>query len=181
VAFEMAQQLLASNQAVDLLCLIDTPAIGQPLFSLEDDADILAFVGNQVLPVNGSTVSAHELRTMPTDEQLPYLLQAQNGHENGFTLPQIQQLLRVIKANRSAMQAYAAQPYPGRIVFFRAQEGRAQAHPARPEHFWLDIASGGFEMHLVPGNHFTMNRQPHVQAIAETLEVCLRRVEVELR
>lgn len=179
VAFEMAQQLRALNQTVDLLFLIDTPAVGQPLFDLEDDAAILAFVGNQLLQLNGNAVSAHELRTIPAEEQIGYLLQrVPNGQERGFTAPHLHQLLRVIKSNREAMLNYTPQPYPGRIIFFRAREAAENSFSVRPEHFWLDMAGGGIEINPISGNHFTMNQQPYVQMLAERLEQCLKQLEV---
>jgi acyl transferase domain-containing protein len=182
VAFEMAQQLRARHQAVELLCLIDTPAAGKPLFNLEDDTAILAFLGNQVLPRNGNRVSLHELSHVPADEQITYLLhRLQNGHDRSFTAPQLGQLLHVVKANRTAMLEYVPQPYEGRIVFFRAQEAWEYEPPVRPEHVWLDIASGGIDVYTVPGNHITMNQQPHVQAIAERLEQYLKQVVVGVK
>jgi thioesterase domain-containing protein len=181
VAFEMAQQLRLRKQPVDLLFLIDTPAVGQPLFDLEDDAAILAFVGSHLLNLNNGAVSVHELRTMPADEQIPYLLEQQNGHERNFTLPQLHHLMRVIKAHRTAMQTYAPQPYTGRMLFFRPQEPRPQEVSVRPEHFWADLAASGVEIYPIAGNHFTINHLPHVQTIAERLEQSLKRVEVETR
>ncbi len=175
VAFEMAQQLRARNQAVDLLFLIDTPAREHLLFDLEDDAAILAFVGNQVLSLNGNAVSVQELRSMPDEMQIPALVQrVQNGHSQDFTTTRVQQLLRVIKAHRSAILSYTPQPYHERMLFFRAQERAEHAPAVRPEHFWLDMALGGIDITTVPGNHITMNQSPHVQHIAARLEQSLK-------
>jgi thioesterase domain-containing protein len=76
------------------------------------------------------------------------------------------------------MLEYVPHPYAGRIVFFRAQEAWEYEPPVRPEHVWLDIASGGIDVYTVPGNHITMNQQPHVQAIAERLEHYFKQVVV---
>ncbi len=178
VAFEMAQQLRQRGQPVELLFLIDAPAVGHPLFDLEDDAAILAFVGNYLLPSNGHSVSAPELRSIPAGEQINYLLaQLQNGHDREPTpsATQLAQLVRVVKAHRDALQTYSPQPYPDRLLFFRAQEVRANNGATRPEHFWLELAVGGIEITPIPGDHFTMNQPPHVQAIAERLERNLER------
>jgi thioesterase domain-containing protein len=50
--------------------------------------------------------------------------------------------------------------------------------PVRPEHFWLDLAAAGIEINPVPGNHFTMNQQPHVQQLAAHLERSLTHTEL---
>lgn len=179
VAFEMARQLRTAQQAVDLLFLIDTPATNQPIVPLQDDADILAFIGNHLLSLNGNAVSAHELRPLPTDEQITYLLQhMQNGSDQTRTRTQLQQLMRVIQSHQTAMLNYQPQPYAGRIIFFRAQETRNEEVQTRPEHFWLDIATGGMEVNPIPGDHFTMNQHPQVQRIADYLEHHLKHMEL---
>jgi thioesterase domain-containing protein len=39
---------------------------------------------------------------------------------------------------------------------------------------WREIAAYGVELHEVPGNHFTMIREPNVLVLAERLQDCLK-------
>ncbi len=71
-------------------------------------------------------------------------------------------------ANVAALYAYRPQPYAGRMLFFRAQE-RRPGDPPRPEIAWIDLAQGGCDVLLVPGNHETMHEPPHVLNMAERL------------
>jgi len=38
---------------------------------------------------------------------------------------------------------------------------------------WSDIAVGGLDVRFVPGDIFTMWKEPHVQILADQLQVCL--------
>jgi thioesterase domain-containing protein len=95
------------------------------------------------------------------------ITQAQNGHATPVDRRQIEQVVGVLKANQAAMNRYSPHAYPGRLLYFRAEERSTQ----RPEHFWVDLAGRGIEIQPVPGDHFTMNHQPYVQTIAEKLEI----------
>ena len=82
-------------------------------------------------------------------------------------------MVRVLQSNVAALYAYRPQPYPGRMVFFRA-EPRRPNDPPRPELAWIDLARGGCNVLLVTGNHETMHEPPNVLAMAERLRGHLR-------
>jgi len=62
--------------------------------------------------------------------------------------------------------------YPGKIIFFHAQEKDAY-NATNPEPAWIDLAADGLDVIEVPGNHITMNLPPHVQTLAERLKAYL--------
>ena len=72
-------------------------------------------------------------------------------------------------ANLRAMSEYVPEKYNGPIVFFKAQAELPEDGPDSPERRWAELASGGVEVHVVPGDHFTMNESPNVARIAEVL------------
>ena len=51
---------------------------------------------------------------------------------------------------------------------FRAYEDRRLG--------WGSVAKGGFEVHVVPGNHSTMEQEPNLQVIGERFQSCLDRL-----
>ncbi|HXU32691.1 MAG TPA: hypothetical protein VN851_19145, partial [Thermoanaerobaculia bacterium] len=73
------------------------------------------------------------------------------------------------EANMRAMVGYPRRTYDGRIVYVRA-ETRRPGEPANPELPWLGAAADGVEFHLVPGDHLSMHRPPHVARLAAILE-----------
>ena len=81
-------------------------------------------------------------------------------------------LRRLISAEYQALVEYVPQPYSGRITLFRA---RAQplfcSHD--PNMRWGDLAQGGLEVHEVPGLHAYILKEPFVRVLAAALGSCL--------
>jgi thioesterase domain-containing protein len=77
-------------------------------------------------------------------------------------------LARVIEANVEALYAYRPRPLDGRVLFFRAAE-RRRVDPPRPELPWIELARGGAETVVVPGDHESMHKPPHVETMARHL------------
>ena len=174
VAFEMAQQLNAQGEKIALLTLIDTPGPGQmPVLATEDDTAILVYI----LGVGFNlSLSLDVLEELKPDEQLLYFLEqvkiANRVVPPDFGLAQVREFIHLFKVHAQAMRNYIPQTYPGRIIFFRANE-QNEVNPKNPELPWIDVATGGVEVREVPGNHITMNYPPHVQVMVEQLRVYL--------
>ncbi len=68
---------------------------------------------------------------------------------------------------------YVPTTYGGRIVVFRS---RRQPHNRiRDLHLgWGKLASGGVDVHFIPGDHNTVLKEPHVQSLAAELKKRLR-------
>ncbi len=178
VAFEMAQQLQKQNHEVPLLVLIDS---GVPTFdssnAIIDDTKLLALLPIQLgYPLEKSlSVRYDDLHRLDFEEQLNYVLERArmaNIMPPDAGLSQIRRLLKVYKANIQAMQSYIPQVYPSRITLFRASEGLAEDHQD-PSLGWREFAAGGVEVYTLPGDHYTMVREPHVQVLAGRLAACL--------
>jgi thioesterase domain-containing protein len=67
--------------------------------------------------------------------------------------------------------SYEPKPYQGRITCFLRDEFYNNRRKGIGD--WSDIAVGGLDVRFVPGNIFTMWKEPHVQVLAEQLQVCL--------
>src|SRR5258708_37105584 len=74
-------------------------------------------------------------------------------------------LLDTFTRNFLAINNYSLQQSQQRVVYFRASDS-----PERFSKPWTTWASGSIEFHSVPGDHFTMLRQPGVRTIAELLQ-----------
>jgi amino acid adenylation domain-containing protein len=72
-----------------------------------------------------------------------------------------------------AGRAYRPRPYDGRVTLFYAAEDHHHVSDHRLD--WCEFALGGLEVHLVPGYHFNMWREPHVAHSAAVLYACLQR------
>jgi thioesterase domain-containing protein len=116
-----------------------------------------------------------------------------------MTLVEFRKIFDIFKINANTMDAYRPREYRGKIALFTpAQDttidlyifrnmpsdnvepepdtnvGDGDAMPARdPFKGWRKLATGGIDLHLVPGDHFSMMREPHVSVLAEQLRLCI--------
>ena len=167
VAFEMARQLDALGEKVALLTMIDTPR--RPQRPFESEVETLTYLLNVDL-----SVEVDKLQGLGPDEQLRYFLEEckKTGEATlllALDVTDVRHMLTVIEASGKAMMEYRPQVYPGRILFFRAEE-RDTVFSENPERDWMELASEGVEVINVPGNHTTINQSPNVRVIAERLE-----------
>nr|VFK31688.1 MAG: Acyl transferase domain-containing protein [Candidatus Kentron sp. MB]VFK75612.1 MAG: Acyl transferase domain-containing protein [Candidatus Kentron sp. MB] len=154
VAFEMARQLHGAGEEVSVLAMIDTPGPGfmpTRLFGEE----------------RSSEPSEQEARRLILKE-----MQILDEKES-ISGPDLQHIHQIFEINEAAMFAYRPQPWPGRILLFRALEP-IRGLPEKPEQAWPELAQGGLEVIETPGNHITMNEPPNVEVIAERLRLSLQ-------
>ncbi len=168
IAFEMARQLYAQGQQVAALILIDSHApTGQPA-SKADDVDLLI---NLVME-EGLHVDPDYLRQLDEDEQLAYVLKEAkraNALPPDVTVAQMHNLFQVLKSNMQALRQYAARPYPGAITLCKA----SKQWDERKDLGWEGLAGGGLVTYEIPGDHYTIMREPGVTLLAEQIKVLL--------
>ena len=176
VAFEMAQQLHAQGQLVALLALLDgripTPDETFP----EDDSEAILLVERYFGISFGPMES---LAQLPKDEQLGFVLELAKSAglvpaELGVS--QARRFVEQVRSDLRATQNYGLHLYPGRITFFKASETPAGTS-ADPTLGWSEWASGGVEVHIVPGNHANLMYEPHVEVLAKKLTACLNQAQ----
>ncbi|WP_414582894.1 hypothetical protein [Scytonema sp. PCC 10023] len=100
-------------------------------------------------------------------------------------IKQARGLIQVFKTNFQTASVYMPQAvYPDQITFFRASEIDAVSH-ANSETLdelgmgWDKFSAQPLDIHLVPGNHFTMLSEPHVQVLAQQLSICIERSQAD--
>jgi thioesterase domain-containing protein len=76
----------------------------------------------------------------------------------------------LVLAHERALRTYVAPVSDLAPHVFRAQETHGQG-ALRPA--WETVATGGVSEHVVPGDHFTVLRQPHVRALARDVAAAL--------
>jgi thioesterase domain-containing protein/SAM-dependent methyltransferase/acyl carrier protein len=181
VAYEMAQQLHSVGQEVALLSLIDSYA---PPFrhEVEDEASLLkGFAQDLGLPLEKLSISAEQFNMLPPDEQLSYALEgakrAKVIHPD-VSPEQIRSLYNLFKINVGAMKSYRPRPYRGRVTLFSAQD-KPVANSYDPTLGWSNLATAGVDLHDIPGDHYSIVREPHVKTLAERLTICLHTTVAE--
>ena len=111
-----------------------------------------------------------ELSSPCSEELLAYAVAKAKAADpaGGLELDEARRLFHVLKANVAALFDYVPRPWPGRMLFFRAEQRRPN-DPLRPELPWIELARGGIEIRLVPGDHESMHAQANVSRMAERL------------
>ena len=174
VAFEMARQLRGQGQSVALLALLDSHAPGNDAKSIPtDDETLLGMFAGNLGRRHG--VELEDLRGHTFDEKLSRLgrLAVETGVIPAGSDPRhIERLFRVFKSNVRALVEYEPRKYPGRITFFRARQ-RFGDSPSDPLEGWDALASGGVELHVTPGTHYSMIEMPHARSLAGRLRACI--------
>lgn len=194
VAYEMAQQLHAQGQTVDLLVLMDPDTPGRHKWvrsAISRFGDLLWI--NQEKQFEWFLYLQHiyrylrfsHYRGLKNSELLEAVKQGELGYgrsKGGFTPSLIlkamvppAEILRQDSPNTYAWvdSDYTPGLYPGRITFFWTSE-----EPWRPIG-WQNIVKakeGEAEIHTIPGNHIT-GRTEHLQVLAEHLRDCVKRVQ----
>lgn len=168
LAYAMAQQLLAQGETVAFLGLIDTPSQGNMPAPFEETVDILFYM----LKVGEATeIELETLRVMTEEQQIAFFLQ--QSRSTFATSHELKTMLKLFKTNERAMWDYMPPAYPGKLHYFLARE-RDAFNAQTPTQGWIGLAEQGIEIYTVPGNHISMNEEPHVQCLARRLEQSLQ-------
>ena len=184
VAFEMARQLAATGEGIALLALFDTPVPAGTSVPLPELPMLLTGLARDQARELGRewVLPADLLRGLAQEDQMTRLLAEMRrldivGPE--IDLAWLRRFLDRLLARMSALRAYTALPFPGRLDLFRASdidpEHLAASSPERrrqledPTLGWGRLALAGVDVHPVPGHHANMTLEPHVRHLARAL------------
>ncbi|HEY0604287.1 MAG TPA: amino acid adenylation domain-containing protein, partial [Herpetosiphonaceae bacterium] len=181
VAYEMAQQLTAQGEEVALLALIDSqPSRGEPALAIDQTTLLHWFAIDLGRTVGADLADAADaLATLPPEQQFTYVLE--QARASG-TLPadigerELRAYLDVYTASLRAMQDYRPLPYAGRVTLFRA--GDRPLDDAGEMLGWDALAAEGVSLRVIPGDHYSIVRQPHVATLAEQLRLSLAEAQI---
>ena len=178
VAYEMAQQLLRQGEQLGLLALFDVgpEAFGRRLTANDYSLEVNWFIAElgKAFGQHGD-ISLRDLQALEPDDRVCQVLK--QGRALGIIdkaeVAQLELIFDVFKANLQAASTYAPRAYPQKITIFKASGNLASEASPRLES--SDLIPGGIEKYAVPGEHFTMLKEPHVRVLAARLKVCLDR------
>jgi amino acid adenylation domain-containing protein len=182
VAFEMAQQLYQQGHEVALLALIDSYApIAVNMFEKIDEKMLVVYLVKDLGGLFGRELplSIDELQPLNRDELLNSILEQAkllNILPSELGLEQMQRMLQVFQTNYQAAYRYIPKPYPGRITLFCSSEKVVEVTQEDPSQGWDKLADCGLEISKIPGDHYTIVREPHVQILAQQMRTKLNQI-----
>jgi thioesterase domain-containing protein/acyl carrier protein len=175
IAFEIARQLEAQGETVAFLGLIDSylPLVSENL----DERELLTqFITDLVGGADTTFVQGYtDMPDVSPDVQMEYLLQEiqrANILPQGVDLSYIRRLFSTFKKNRTAFAHYQLQPYGGRATLFQASTF-AQGEQVEITHGWHRFVAQIETTHTVPGDHYSILRDPHISVLARSIQSSL--------
>ena len=168
VAFEIAQQLIAAGEEVGLLLMIDAWMPGELHYLHKRNSKVLyvdRYLGEFLL----SPVKAVKRWTREMIRRR-FGFRPDRGSSPAMK--------RIAELSMAAAVAYRPRHYPGKITLFVCSDASYRAYEDR-RMAWFSVAGQGLELHVVPGNHTTMEQDPHVRVLAAQLQKCFDRLRLE--
>ncbi|MCW5557073.1 MAG: amino acid adenylation domain-containing protein [Verrucomicrobiae bacterium] len=142
VAFEMAQQLIALGDSVPLLVMLDTYSPG----------------------IHPEAMKLEWRFYQPVWKPLKRLM-IRSFLRRGRRLPPFLRSFYIGDTYNQAMKEYHPRPFPGRITVFKSEYGWGPKDLG-----WRDLAGGGLNIEIVPGDHFSMIQEPQIERLSRILE-----------
>ena len=174
VAYEMARQLAATGEAVELLAMFDAPPPGAAASWEEEELELMAWFARDLAAISGRqiAVSGSDLAAVPAGDRLrQVVLAAQAAH----VLPpdlgpaEAARLFAVFRTTQRALRAYTPGAYDGRVLLVLAgAPPDAEDEPPAAVTAWRRLAAA-VEVEWVPGDHYSLVRSPQVEHLAQLL------------
>ncbi|HZF08985.1 MAG TPA: amino acid adenylation domain-containing protein, partial [Thermoanaerobaculia bacterium] len=176
VAFEMARQLESQGETVDRLALIDSFAPGgrDGQERATADGELVALFAHDLAQLFGLPLLALPpgFGRRTAENALGWL--AAEAERSGILPPgldpgELARRFAVFQTNFRAVERYRGGSSAAPLTLFTAAEPPAGGGPFAADRGWGRLAEGPVEVCAVPGNHYTLLRQPHVSALAAAL------------
>ena len=176
LAFEMSRQLHQQGEKVDKLILFDSS--GPNSRKREPFSQRIVIHFNNILEKKHNYVIEKVLvwkKWLQSDLQYNFQkLSVKVFHK--FNLPLSLRLHNIfIEArNDQARRNHQPQFYPGKVTLMRTEETSGGVGFERDEYLgWKNLVGQEIDVYPVPGHHFSMLEEPHVQQLAEAVKSCL--------
>ncbi len=156
IAFEMAQQLSEQGQTIACLVLMDPTSLynssayrSQAKTRQSPWYKLLKESGRKILKRVAEQYLQHG-RQVPLRLRMPYF----------------------VEVSLQAAKKYRLRRYPGSVILLTTAQ-----RPTDLTQEWREVVAGSLESSTIPGDHFTMLQEPHVQVLAERLGTCLQQAQ----
>ncbi|NVJ25738.1 alpha/beta fold hydrolase, partial [Myxococcus sp. AM011] len=170
IAWEMAHQLQAQGERVEVLALIDgfvRPFDGEGSAPGHDEARRFgAMFYSDLMRAAGNVVDLTDEGLVRQDPEA--LMRTLAATSSG--VQSLEVLRRVFEVNLLAAWSYVPAPYAGPVVSIEAT-GTTRVHG------WEQVTTGELTVHAIPGDHYSILRGPDVTRLASLLRECFERTQ----
>jgi thioesterase domain-containing protein/NAD(P)-dependent dehydrogenase (short-subunit alcohol dehydrogenase family) len=163
LAFEIAQQLSAQNEAVDLLVMIDAPAPVHCPQADSNDVELLAYLLGLAQP---DAATFTQLRSLSTDAKIQHLSKSENKRLS-LSAQEAKGFLKLWRSNLQALRTYRPTPAAFPTLFFQATQPDGMNRTDYREG-WHDLIPK-MEVFDLHDTHIGINLMPHAKTSAEII------------
>jgi amino acid adenylation domain-containing protein len=180
VAFEMAQQLLKQNESASLVVLLDPPMVNNSITgsgnSQSVGVQVRGALNRQLRVVQASVSLTDKIKGVVGQFVASVKKQAvriggkviiKSSLTFGCLIPLKLRGQYILDVYNRALTQYIPKAYPGRVVVFKA------AADDRDTQHWTRLAPEALELHVVPGNHDDILKEPYVPGWAKKVKLYL--------
>ena len=198
IAFEVAHQLLTQGQQTAFLALIDecVPGYRKPAPFLKKASRYvmkLAKLGAGYLQQKQADKAQKNQQKLQYEKELAEFQAYQHGISAGLPkadgevlalddrpLPHDLRVFNVTEANLKALRSYTWKTFPGKAILFVAKdEPKGAAWDYDLQLGWGNFVVGEVKTYKIPGDHFSVVREPNVSVLAAAFKACLSEAQVE--
>ncbi len=176
VAFEMAQQLRAQGQKVEMLALVNSIAPKRLSHSTSKGNKFAALRKKLVFHWQKlSTLSPGQMivriigLTKAILNRLYYKI-----YPHGKLLPHALQYYHALKLSSQLASSYLPSVYAGKSILFRSSAGVGDTNS---DLGWNSLFAEGLEVYTLPGHLLDVLNEPSVRILAKQLENCIAEIE----
>ncbi len=174
IAFEMARQLEERGEHIAFLGLFDSHL---PPHQIDDEHTLLTKFVSDLAGMSDVAFSFGEDEPSAADSEAQlqhFLLDAQRANilPPGVDASYIKRQFLIFKQNLKALCAYQPRPYGGHITLYQAS-AFTDGKPVEITYGWHQFAKQ-VHNHAVPGNHYTMMRDPQVEILARQVRASIK-------
>lgn len=168
IAFEIARQLQLQGQKIAFLALFDSISPIYKQFSLRNQISNHLEQGvSFTLARLTDRAKLFVARRLKPQTESP-------SSDRTYSNTRLQ----VEAANKQALITYLPQAHPLQVTLFRAINQPVGASWYKDAQLgWEKLATGGVEVHDVPGNHLSLMGEPDVQELAAKFKLCLEKAQ----
>jgi aspartate racemase len=182
IAFEMAKQLHAGSERVAVVAMVDSFAPGYPksITHANTHRTYFAALWYRIVHHRENLAVCPSLRSKLSYMRVRAGFMVSKGarRNSGSTdlfearrrqlnLPEM--LQKVAEAEARALKLYKPEPYRGEIKLLKARAGSPHFMPAK-YNGWEGLASGGIELIVTPGTHYSMLDEPCIHTTLKRLK-----------
>jgi thioesterase domain-containing protein len=178
VAFEMSRQLIEQGEQVSLLALLDAVVPASNVKAPDEEQALLGFFALDLgLSREQFNLAFSRAIHLSAEEQLTFVLEQALVAQMipaSLGLTHLRRQYEVFRVNHIALRGYVLQPFPGRVTLLKAVERATRA--SQSSSLGWDRLAAEVDVQLVPGNHYTMMREPYVKVLAGRLGSCMNKL-----